>query len=153
MIGKQVVGVRNLVFGHVTGDAIPLRNGAEFCAGIRGHVTLLAFGIVSRAVLRLWPMRIVACNASDPRDGGVIAAAICETVELEPDIENAAWPVGCNIGPARMTLAAQIREFLGFDSGELWHRSPRGLSASYGCGVLRSACVALRTLHAGRQRP
>jgi len=93
----------------------------------------------------------MACSAGDTPVGGIIATAIGETVELESDIENPAWPVGGNIGPARMTFAAQVRELLRFHRAKLGDACWGGVSASYYGAVLRGACVALGTLHAGRQ--
>src|SRR5580704_8947124 len=98
----------------MTGGAIPLRHRADFCTCIRGQMTLLTFGIIRRAVLHQPPVRIMACSAGDTPVGGIIATAVGKTVELETDSENPAWPVGRDIGPARMTFAAQVGELLGF---------------------------------------
>src|SRR5579864_6244747 len=133
----------------MTPDAMLFRHRADFCARIRSQVTLLTFGIIRRDVSRESPVRIMACRAGDTPVSGIIATAVGETVELEADINNPAWPVGRNIGPARMTFAAQVRELLGFHRGKLWHDCSGGVSASHCGGVPGGAGVALDTLHAG----
>ena len=135
----------------MTGDAIPLRDRAEFYPRTRGLVTLLAFGIIRRDVLRQASVRIVACRAGNPLVRRIIATAIRETVELKPNIENPARPVGRNIGPARMTLAAHVREFLRLHCGQLRHGRSGGVSTSHRGDMLRGAGVALGALDTGRQ--
>ena len=113
-------------------------------------MTSLAFGIIRITVLHQAPVRIMAGSAGDPPVGRVIATAIGKTVELKADIQNPAWPVGRDVGPARMAFPAQAGELFRFHRAKLWHDRWRGASPSYRGSVLGAACVALNTFHAGR---
>ena len=114
MVSELVMRARQIDFGHVALGAIVLSHLAHLGAGFAAcRMARRAPRIVgaSRAFERLvW---IVAGDTADARVGGIVAPAVGQAVGLESEVVQIVRPVGRNLRPSAVALAAKIGELLG----------------------------------------
>src|SRR5690349_20711352 len=108
MIGKPVVGSRQVDFGHVAGDAVPVCNFAYLCPSFAAAMTRLAFRIVHRRLSVRLRMRVVTGQTAYAGIIRIEALAFCEPIGLESHVRGTRVCLHGNLLPCPVAAAAKI---------------------------------------------
>jgi len=115
-------------------------------------VTPQALAVVIRNVPYERFVRVVTRNAGNSPVGGIITAAVGQTVKLEPHVEDVVRTFGSRFGPGGMAASTNFSELLGIEPGPFLHlsRSTPGDRRSVFFAML-VAPSALNTRHRPRR--